>query len=310
MNKALFCESNQLSRQNLYKTYLHCDEEKLQRKDRVRDAVISILEERRGLSGTQVRKELLERGISIGRDNFYQIINRYKLTLNSRKKAWRKQHYKGKAATNAIMNKTFRRVFEVLFSDYTEIATNEGKLQLLLVEDLVSRFITAYRISNTCTAAPVVEALQESMALKRSLKLRYSTIFHTDRGSEFVNHALRRIAAQYNVQISNTGKNHCYENAFMESLNKTLKHCLGLRVKFATKEEAYSNIEDAIKRYNYSHHHSSLGKRVPYSVLMSYTGKKPGNRKVKYGSCPHPGRVARKYSKSLAVKIKKIGLDK
>ena len=107
MNKALFCESNQLSRQNFYKTYLHCDEEKLQRKDRARDAVISILEERRGLSGTQVRKELLERGISIGRDNFYQIINRYKLTLNSRKKAWRKHRYKGKENCSYYWLKTW-----------------------------------------------------------------------------------------------------------------------------------------------------------------------------------------------------------
>jgi len=299
-----------ISRQNLYKTYLHCDEDKLARNDRIRDEVISILEERRGLSGTQVRKELLARGIQIGRDRFYQIVNSHKLTLNARKKAWRRQHYKSKAATNKIINKTFRRVFEVLFSDYTEIDTCEGKLQLLLVEDLVSRYITAYRVSNTCTSAPVVDALQESLALKASLRLKYRTIFHTDRGSEFVNHALKNMAAANNVQISNTGKNHCYENAYMESLNKTLKHCLGLRVKFATKEGALRNIEAAINRYNYEHCHSSIGKRVPHSVLIGYTGKKSGKPEGKSGSCPPPGRRARTYSKSLAVKIKKIGLDK
>jgi transposase InsO family protein len=310
MNKTLFSESNQLSRQNLYKTYIHCDEEKLHRKDRIRDEVISILEERRGLSGTQIRKELEARGVHIGRDSFYQIVNRYKLTLNSRKKAWRKQHYKSKAATNMIINRTFHRVFEVLFSDYTEIETNEGKIQLLLVEDLVSRYITAYRISNTCKSAPVVEALYDSLALKASLRLKYQTIFHTDRGSEFVNHALKNMAAANNVQISNTGKNHCYENAFMESLNKTLKHCLGLREKFATKEDACSKIEATINRYNNEHQHSSLGKRVPYSVLMGYTGKKSGKPEGKIGSCPSPGRGARTYSKSLVVKIKKIGLDK
>lgn len=310
MNKALFSEMIMISRQNLYQTYLHCDVEKLQRKDRIRDEVKSILEERRGLSGTQIRKELLARGIHIGRDSFYQIVNRYKLTLNSHKKAWRKQHYKSKAATNMIINKTFHRVFEVLFSDYTEIETNEGKLQLLLVEDLVSRYITAYRISNTCTSAPVVEALQESLALKTALRLKYKTIFHTDRGSEFVNHALKNMAAANNVQISNTGKNHCYENAYMESLNKTLKHCLGLRVKFATKEDALSCIEATINRYNNEHQHGSIGKRVPHAVLIGYTGKKSGKPEGKTGSCLPPGRGARTYSKTLIVKIKKIGIDK
>jgi putative transposase len=299
-----------ISRQNLYKTYLHCDEEKLQRNDRIRDQITSILEKRRGLSGTQVRKELLAMGVKVGRDKFYQIINRYKLTFNSRKKAWKRQHYKSKAASNLILNHTFRRVFEVLFADYTEISTNEGKLQLLLVEDLVSRYVTAYRVSNTSTSAPVVEALQESLALKASLKLRYKTIFHTDRGSEFVNHAIKTLAASNNVEISNTGKNHCYENAYMESLNKTLKYCLGLRDKFNTKEEAYQNIDAAINRYNNEHHHSRIGKRVPYSVLIGYTGKKPGKPEGKRGSCPSPGRGARTYSKSLVVKIKKFGLDK
>jgi putative transposase len=299
-----------ISRQNLYKTYLHCDEEKLHRKDRIRDCVISVLEERPGLSGTQVRKELAARGINVGRDSFYEIVNRYKLTLNSRKKAWRRQHYKSKAAPNMIINRTFRRVFEVLLSDYTEIETNEGKLQLLLVEDLVSRYITAFRISNTCKSAPVVEALQESLALKASLRLKYKTIFHTDRGSEFVNNAIKNMAAANNVQVSNTGKNHCYENAYMESLNKTMKHCLGLRVKFATKEDARRSIEAAIFRYNNEHRHSSIGKRVPLSVLMSYTGRKTGKPEGKSGSCPPPGRRARTYSKSLVVKIKKIGLDK
>jgi putative transposase len=299
-----------ISRQNLYKTYLHCDEEKLQRNDRIRDQITSILEKRRGLSGTQVRKELLAMGVKVGRDKFYQIINRYKLTFNSRKKAWKRQHYKSKAASNLILNHTFRRVFEVLFADYTEISTNEGKLQLLLVEDLVSRYVTAYRVSNTSTSAPVVEALQESLALKASLKLRYKTIFHTDRGSEFVNHAIKTLAASNNVEISNTGKNHCYENAYMESLNKTLKYCLGLRDKFNTKEEAYQNIDAAINRYNNEHHHSRIGKRVPYSVLIGYTGKKSGKPEGKRGSCPSPVRGARTYSKSLVVKIKKFGLDK
>jgi transposase InsO family protein len=299
-----------MSRQNLYKTYLNCDEETLHRKDQIRDQVISVLEERPGLSGTQVRKELSARGINIGRDSFYQIVNRYKLTLNSRKKAWRKQHYKSKAASNLIINHTFRRVFEVLLSDYTEIETNEGKLQLVLVMDLVSRCITAFRISSTCKSAPVVEALQESLDLKASLNLKYQTIFHTDRGSEFVNHSIKSLAAANNVLISNTGKNHCYENAYMESLNKTLKHCFGLRVKFSSKKEANSNIEAAIKRYNNEHHHSSIGKRVPSSVLIGYTGRKSGKPDGKVGSSPPPGRWARTYSKSLVVKVKKIGLDK
>jgi putative transposase len=307
---SLFCESCRINRQNLYKTYLHCDTIKLGFKDMIRDETLSILDHHPGLSGKQVRAQLTEKGFVIGRDSFYQLVNRYKLTLNAHKKSWKKRHNKVRSARNLILNHTFHRVFEVLFADYTELETFEGKIQLLLVEDLISRYITAYRFSNTSTAAPVVEALQESLSLKSFLGLHYVTIFHTDKGSEFVNHAVKQVALTNNVLISNTGKYHCYENAFMESLNRTLKHGMGLRVKFATKEKAYSAAKEAINKYNHEHHHSCLGKRTPYSVLMIYTGKKRANPKVKTSSCPPSGRVARTYSKSLIVKIKKIGLDK
>jgi len=306
----LFSEAGLISRQNLYKTYINCDQTKLDRTERIKDEIIAIQEEHKGWSGARIHKELATRGIKVGRDKFYGIVNRNKLTLNAKRKRWRRQHPVMKPAGNLIINHTYHRVLEVLFGDYTEIQTDEGKLELLLIEDLVSRYVTAYRISNTCTAAPVVEALEESMSLKKSLGLRYSTIFHTDRGSEFVNHAVQNVARKHGLKLSNTGKYHCYENAFMESLNRTLKHSLGLRVKFRTKAEAIEQIEKAIKQYNYAHHHSSIGKRVPYSVLKGYTGKNRGNPEVSEGSCTPPGRGARTFSKSLIVKIKKIGLDK
>jgi transposase InsO family protein len=298
-----------MSRQNLYKTYLHCDPEKLYYKDKVKSEIMSILEEQPGLSGVQVRRKLSERGIRIGKDSFYKLVNDHKLTLNSKKKAWRRRTYKTPAADNKLINKTFRRVFEVLFSDYTEINTEEGKLQLLLVEDLVSRFITAYRVNPTSTSAPVTSAFQESMELKSSLGLRYQTIFHSDRGSEFVNHAVQTLARENNVVISNTGVHRCYENPFLESLNKTLKHSLGLRIKFSTKAEACECIETAINIYNFERQHSKLGNRIPYSVLTSYTGKKGNLPSQKAALCHSSGRVARIYSKALKVKVKKINVD-
>ncbi|MBM3120171.1 MAG: IS3 family transposase [Chloroflexi bacterium] len=305
-----FCESIMITRQNAYQNYIHCDEEKLNQKEVIKNTILIILEEHPGWSGVQILKELRSHGLKIGRDRFYKIVNANKMTLNSRRKAWKKRRVKVKPAINLIINHTFRRVFEVLLSDYTEIETEEGKLQLLIMEDLVSRCIITYKISATCTSAPVVVALEESMAVKASLKLRYKTIFHTDQGSEFVNHAVQQVAAKHDLSLSNTGSYRCYENSFIESLNRTLKHSFGLRVKFASKVEAVQYIDAAINRYNTEHLHSSIGKRTPYSVLIGYTGKNPGKPEVKERSCPLPGQGARIYSKALIVKVKKIKLDK
>lgn len=95
----------------------------------------------------------------------------------------------------------------------------------------------------------------------------------------------------------------------MESLNKTLKYTLGLRVKYTTKEEAILDIEGKIEQYNKAHKHGSLGKRVPYCVLMHYTAVKSRDPEGKPGPCRPASRAARTFSKLLAVKIKKINLD-
>ena len=310
MNLSLIGESLGMSRQNIYKTYLHGDLSKEREEEQARKAICLVLSDQSGLSGSQARRELTERGIHISRDRFYRIVNRNGLTYNSRGQAWKSHRHKLKASPNLVANRTFRRSFEVVFADYTEIKTEEGSLQLLLLEDLFSRSITAYRVSDTCKAGPVVEALEESMALRSSLGLKYPMIFHTDRGSEFVNHAVRNTAAQYGILLSNTGIDRCYENSYMESLNKTLKHTFGLRVVNKTKLEAEAKIAEVIERYNTAHKHGSLGKRVPHRVLMSYTAKKNCRPEVNRGSCHPASRVARTYSKSLSVKVKKNRLDK
>lgn len=306
---SLLSETMGFSRQNLYKTYVHGRSGKQEQTSVVRSAIERIRTEHPGWSGSRILAELGRQGIKVGRDKFYRLVNREHLTLNARRKFRRHRSYKLRAAPNLICNRTFHRVFEVLFADYTEIETAEGKLQLLLVEDLVSRYITASRISTSCTAAPVLSALEESFQLKASLGLKYRTIVHTDRGSEFVNHAVRSLAVQNNFLLSNTGNHRCYENPYLERLNGTLKHSLGLRVRFANRGEAVIRIGEAIEIYNNEHHHSSLGKHIPHNVLISYTGKKSRKPQEKTPSCPLPGQGARIYSNVLKVKVKKIDID-
>jgi len=306
---SLFAEAMSMSRQNLYKTFINADLDVPDQLVIVKDKIDEILSDRPGLPGTAIRRELNKKGINIGRDRLYAIINGSRLTMNSRRKLHRSR-YRLKAAPNLISNKSFYRVFEVLFADYTQIKTEEGNIELLMVEDLISRYITAYRISDTSKSGPVVEALNESIDLKQRLGLRYNTILHTDRGTEFVNHAVRGCAFKHGIILSNTGDDHCFDNPFMESLNKTLKHTMGLRVTYRTIQEALNAIEVAINSYNSERKHSSLGMRIPHCVLTSYTARKSSNPGRKTVSGRPSGRAARHYCKSLKVKIKKNRLDR
>lgn len=309
MNITVFSRALGQTRQNVYKTYFKQGPGKTEVRQKQMQAVKEMAAKHPGLPGTSIFHKLLEQGFKIGRDRFYALVNEGHLTMNSRRKQWKKRSYIIKPASNLVENKTFNRVYEVLFADYTEINTMEGKIQLLLIEDLVSRYITSSKYSPTCSSLPVIEALEESIQLKKSLGLKYKTILHTDKGTEFVNYAVQQFSQDNNLILSNTGLFGCHENPFMESTNKTLKHHLGLRIQFPTKEDAYNHIRNAIDNYNNERIHHSIGKRIPYNVLMSYTGKKP---KKPDGFCrkyPLPGKGIRMYSKALSVKVKKIKID-
>jgi len=84
--------------------------------------------------------------------------------------------------------------------------------------DWYSRYVLAWRISNSLDADFCVEALEEA------LKKGRPDVFNTDQGSQFTGKAFIGLLEKHGIKISNDGKGSYRDNLFIERLWRTVKY--------------------------------------------------------------------------------------
>ncbi len=120
-------------------------------------------------------------------------------------------------------------------ADITYIATGEGWLYLAAVEDLHSRRIVGWSMSERIDSRLVVDALE--MALAGRLPGE-GLVAHSDRGSQYASEHYRRALAGHGIVCSMSRRANCWDNAPMESFFATLKKELTHGETYATRAEA------------------------------------------------------------------------
>jgi transposase InsO family protein len=86
----------------------------------------------------------------------------------------------------------------------------------------------------------------------------------SDRGAQFTSEEYAKFTAGIGVTRSVGRTGICYDNAWAESFNGTLKNELVHRTQYPTKEHARIDITRWIElRYNTRRRHSALGYRTP-----------------------------------------------
>ncbi len=156
---------------------------------------------------------------------------------------------------------------EAWVSDITFIPTREGWLYLAAVEDLFSRRVVGWAMSDRVTAELVIDAATMAIEQRRPPA---RLIHHSDRGSQYCSRAFRRLMHNHGICLSMSRKADCYDNAVAESFFATLKKEL-IRLTgdtygerpcgmFATRAEAKGAIFEYIEvYYNRQRRHSTLG---------------------------------------------------
>ena len=92
------------------------------------------------------------------------------------------------------------RVNQVWSADITYIPMARGFLYLVAIMDWHSRYVLAWRLSNTMEVDFCVEALEDALGKAKP------EIFNTDQGSQFTSEAFTRILLEQGIQISMDGK--------------------------------------------------------------------------------------------------------
>jgi putative transposase len=161
------------------------------------------------------------------------------------------------AAPDLVRRKFTAAAADVLWvGDVTMIVTDEGPLYLASVEDLFSRRLLGYAMSEHHDAALTVASLQMAVVTRGGDV--DGVIFHSDRGSKYTAARYQAECRRHGV-VQSMGRVGCaLDNGAAESLNSTLKVEFVHRHHFRTRAEARLKIATWIADfYNVKRRHSA-----------------------------------------------------
>ena len=149
---------------------------------------------------------------------------------------------------------------QVWAADITYLPMARGFLYLVAIMDWHSRYVMAWRLSNTLEADFCVEALQEALGRGRP------EIFNTDQGSQFTSKEFTQVLRDQGVRISMDGKGRYADNIFVERLWRTVKYEEVYLKAYADAREARRELGAYFPFYNDQRPHQALGYRTPAEV--------------------------------------------
>lgn len=219
-----------------------------------------------------LRRELKKAGVSIGRNKLFALLGKHNLLIKPRRSSPRTtdSRHRFTVYRNILCEATIDAPHQALVTDLTYIRTEKGFVYAVFVMDAFSRKIVGYDVSASLEASGCLRASEMALA---QLPQGARPIHHSDRGTQYCCTDYTELLKKYNVTISMTEENHCYENAKAERLNGIMKQEYGLGETLADLAEAQRLIEQAVWLYNTGRPHTQLNYATPQEVHESASAK-------------------------------------
>jgi putative transposase len=129
--------------------------------------------------------------------------------------------------------------------------------------DWHSRYVLAWRLSNTLEADFCVAALEDALRLS----LGQPEIFNTDQGSQFTSDAFTGLLVEQGIGVSMDGKGRCMDNVFVERLWRSLKYEEVYLKAYQDGVEARAGLGQYFCFYNNQRPHQGLAYQTPRQVF-------------------------------------------
>jgi putative transposase len=150
---------------------------------------------------------------------------------------------------------------QVWAADITYIPMARDFLYLVVIMDWYSRYVIAWRLSNTLDTGFCVEALKEALSNGKP------EVFNTDQGSQFTSEGFTGLLERNGVRISMDGKGRYTDNIFVERPWRTVKYEEVYLKAYANGREAKAGLGAYFHFYNTQRPHQALGNRTPGEVF-------------------------------------------
>ena len=157
--------------------------------------------------------------------------------------------------------------------DITYIRTWVGFVYLATVLDCCTKKVIGYAMADNMRTDLVCDAID--MAVRRCPHQKNVTIFHSDRGSQYTSQQFARHLEHHRIRPSVGRTGVCWDNAWAESFNATLKNERVHRMVYPTREKAINDVASWIElTYNHTRLHSALGYRTPNEAEHELNSRK------------------------------------
>lgn len=162
-----------------------------------------------------------------------------------------------------LRNVTIERADQVWSTDITYVPLASGFMYLAAVIDWFSRYVLAWRLSNTLDGSFCRDMLEEA------LSGGHPEVFNTDRGVQFTATAWTSRLESAGVAVSMDGRGRCLDNVFVERLWRSVKYEEVYLHRYEVVPQLVSGLERYFAYYNEERFHQSLDYRTPAVVYRA-----------------------------------------
>ncbi len=159
---------------------------------------------------------------------------------------------------------------QVWSTDITYVPMKHGFMYLAAVLDWHSRYVIAWRLSNTLDGDFCLDMLEEALSQGKP------EIFNTDQGVQFTALAWTSRLERAGIAVSMDGKGRWADNVFVERLWRTVKYEDVYPKEYEFVPQLQTGLQAFFPFYNEKRYHQALGYRTPAEVYWEQRPSKVG----------------------------------
>lgn len=153
---------------------------------------------------------------------------------------------------------------QVWSADITYVRMRKGFMYLVAVLDWYSRYVLAWRLSNSLEVQFCLDALEEALQGGRDPE-----VFNTDQGVQFTSLEFTGRLERSGIRISMDGRGRVFDNIFIERLWRSVKYEEIYLKDYMEAGEAQEGLRRYFGFYNGARPHQGLGYKTPGEVYWN-----------------------------------------
>ena len=152
---------------------------------------------------------------------------------------------------------------QVWATDITYVNLSTGRMYVICLLDVYSRYVVGYTITNTLDTSGCIECFTNALQFGKPL------ILNSDQGSQFTSYAWINLLQENAILISMDAKGRWADNVYVERFWRTLKYECIFMLGVETAEDLHTQVRIYIDYYNRRRLHSALNYKTPESVYLA-----------------------------------------